>query len=65
MGAYSQWLQGVRRRAAVRSRWWRWVENTVSGASDRWLRGMAVVLATAAILGAAIAIATTSVLPHL
>jgi hypothetical protein len=65
MGSYSQWLKGVRRRAAVRSRCWRWVEDAVAGAPDRWLRGVAAVLATAAILGAAIAIAATSVMPHL
>jgi len=54
MRAYFQWLKGVRRRAAVRSRCWRWVEAAVSAASAKRFGGIAAALATAAILGAAV-----------
>ena len=57
MRAYYQWLQGVRRRAAVRSRCWRWVENALSAVSAKRFGGIAAALAMAAILGAAVGFA--------
>jgi len=57
MRTYYQWLNGVRRRAAVRSRCWRWVEHAVSTASAKRFGGIAAALATAATLGAAVGFA--------
>jgi hypothetical protein len=57
MRAYGQWLRGVRRRAAVRWRCWRWVEEAVSGAPGKRFSGIAAALATAALLGAAVGVA--------
>ena len=57
MAAYRQWLKGVRRRAAVRSRYWRWVEDAVAGASGKRVGGIVAALATAVVLGAGLALA--------
>jgi hypothetical protein len=57
MTAYNQWLRGVRRRAAVRSRCWRWLEDAVAGASGKRVWGIAAALATAAVLGVGIGVA--------
>ena len=54
MYAYRQWLNGVRRRAAVRSPLWRGIEREFSGALAQRLARVAVALATATALAATI-----------
>jgi hypothetical protein len=48
MAAYYQWLKGVRRRAAVRSRCWRWIEDAVARASGGRLVAITAAPTTAA-----------------
>ena len=50
MYAYRQWLNGVRRRAAVRSPLWRGIERAFSGALAQRLARVAAALATATAL---------------
>jgi hypothetical protein len=57
MAGYRQWLKGVRRRAAVRSRCWRWVEDAASRVSRKRFVALTAALTTAAVLGAGIAVA--------
>jgi hypothetical protein len=57
MNAYSQWLRGVRRRAAVRSRCWRWLEDAIAGASGKRVGAILVALAIATVLGVGIGVA--------
>ena len=54
MRAYRQWLNGVRRRAAVRSPLWRGIERVLAGALAQRLARVAAVLATATALVATI-----------
>jgi hypothetical protein len=54
MYAYRQWLNGVRRRAAVRSPLWRGIERALSRALAQRLAIVAAALATAATLVATI-----------
>jgi hypothetical protein len=54
MYAYRQWLNGVRRRAAVRSPLWRGIERALSGALAQRLARVAAALATATALVATI-----------
>jgi hypothetical protein len=54
MRAYRQWLNGVRRRAAVRSPLWRGIERALSGTLAQRLARVAAALATATALVAAI-----------
>jgi len=54
MYAYRQWLNGVRRRAAVRSPLWRGIERALSGALAQRLARVAAALATATALAATI-----------
>jgi hypothetical protein len=54
MYAYRQWLNGVRRRAAVRSPLWRGVERALSGSSAQRLARVGAALATATALAATI-----------
>jgi hypothetical protein len=54
MYAYRQWLNGVRRRAAVRSPLWRGIDRALSGALGQRLARVAAVLATATALAATI-----------
>ncbi|HEY2968077.1 MAG TPA: hypothetical protein VGK75_06880 [Casimicrobiaceae bacterium] len=54
MRAYRQWLNGVRRRAAVRSPLWRGIERVLAGALAHRLARVAAVLATATALVATI-----------
>jgi hypothetical protein len=56
MRAYRQWLNGVRRRAAVRSPLWRGIERVLSVALAQRLARVAAVLATATALVATIGI---------
>jgi hypothetical protein len=58
MTAYSQWLRGVRRRAAVRSRCWRWLEDAIAGASGKRVGAIVAALAIAAVLGIGIGVAS-------
>lgn len=57
MSAYYQWLKGVRRRAAVRWRCWRWVETAVSAVPAKRFGGIVAALATGAVVGATAAVA--------
>lgn len=57
MRAYRQWLNGVRRRAAVRSRMWRAIEAALAGASAPRITRVGAALATAAALAAAVGLA--------
>lgn len=59
MKAYRQWLQGVRRRGAVRWHLWHWVEDAVLSAPVRRVAGFAAALATAVVLGVAAGAAAT------
>ena len=52
MRAYRQWLNGVRRRAAVRSRMWRAIEAALAGASAPRITRVGVALAAAVGLAA-------------
>jgi hypothetical protein len=54
MYAYRQWLNGVRRRAVVRSPLWRGIERALSGALAQRLARVAAALATATALAATI-----------
>ena len=54
MRAYRQWLNGVRRRAAVRSPLWRGIERALSGTLAQRLARVAAALATATALVATI-----------
>ena len=54
MYAYRQWLNGVRRRAAVRSPLWRGIERALSGSLAQRLARVAAALATATALAATI-----------
>ena len=54
MRAYRQWLNGARRRAAVRSPLWRGIERVLSGALAQRLARVAAVVATATALAATI-----------
>ncbi|HEV8257472.1 MAG TPA: hypothetical protein VGR42_10895 [Casimicrobiaceae bacterium] len=54
MYAYRQWLNGVRRRAAVRSPLWRGIERALSGTLAQRLVRAAAALATATALAATI-----------
>lgn len=46
MKGYRQWLNGVRRRAAVRSPLWRGIERALAGALAQRLARIAAALAT-------------------
>jgi hypothetical protein len=54
MRAYRQWLNGVRRRAAVRSPLWRGIERALSGALAQRIARVAAALVTATALVATI-----------
>ena len=54
MYAYRQWLNGVRRRAAVRSPLWRGIEHALSSALAQRLARVAAALAAATALVATI-----------
>jgi hypothetical protein len=58
MRAYRQWLNGVRRRAAVRSPLWRGIERALSGTLAQRLARVAAALATATALVATIGLMT-------
>jgi len=50
MQAYRQWLNGVRRRAAVRWQWWREIERILAAAVAPRTARVAAALATATVL---------------
>jgi len=56
MRAYRQWLNGVRRRAAVRSPLWRGIEHALSSALAQRLARVAAALAAATALVATIGV---------
>jgi hypothetical protein len=56
MYAYRQWLNGVRRRAAVRSPLWRGIEHALSSALAQRLARVAAALAAATALVATIGV---------